>query len=87
MYLAWAEGGVFTPLMSKGYRVDTCACPDAVFMVLSSLIQLSGNRAQSTQSSGKQLGQTSFCLGSVPFGGHATLLYRQLKQPWLVKAG
>lgn len=31
---------------------------------------------------GKQLGQTSFCLGSVPFGGHATLLYWQLKQSW-----
>ena len=31
---------------------------------------------------GKQLGQTSFCLGSVPFGGHATLLYWRLKQPW-----
>lgn len=53
MCLAWAEGGVFTPLMSKGYWVDTCACPVAGPMVLSSLNQLSGNRAQLTQSSWK----------------------------------
>lgn len=50
---AWAEGGVFTPLMSKGYWVDTCACPVAWSMVLSSLNQLSRNRAQLTQSSWK----------------------------------
>ena len=66
-------GWNFSPLMSKGHREDIRTCPVGGLVVLSSLNQLSWNSTQLTPIPGKQLPQTSSCLGFLPLGGHARL--------------
>ena len=45
-YLAWSEGGVFTPLMSKDHSLDPCAGPVLGLLVPTSLSQLELDRSR-----------------------------------------
>ena len=49
---AQTQGGVFSPLMSKGHLTETRACPAGGLVVLSGLNQFTSKQTQLTPSSG-----------------------------------